>query len=202
MNRRILLVVAVVVCVILASAVVLVIRFQGYCGTSNLPLPTFTSTPSPTESATNLKPPTSGYIDGTKIYFVSADYSYGVYPEDLVQQYTNITVIHQGDPCLYLNLTLRNDYTDNDTFPIRWGDTHWMNNGYAYMMLDVSFYDSSGAELNTTNITHAHFPFPNRDAFGIETGGTDTLNWVFSIPNLKIDHFTLSLNYLGPLPVP
>lgn len=149
-----------------------------------------------------MKTPAPGYIEGTKIFFVSAAYSYGVYSEDLVQQFTNITVIRQGDPCLYLNLTLRNDYTDNDTFPIRWGDTHGMNNGYAYMMLEVSFYDAGGAELNTTNITHAQVPFPNRDAFGIENGETDTLNWVFSIPDPNIDHFVLSINYLGPLPVP
>ncbi len=199
LTKTLLAIVAVVAfCVVLSSAV-LVLRNQGICGTPYLPQPT--PNPTPTEAATIIEPLAAGYLDDTKIYFVSAKYSYGVYPEDLMQQYTNVTVIRKGDPCLFLNLTLRNDYTDNDTFPLRWGDTK-LNHGFGYMMLDVSFYDASGSELNTTNITHASVPFPNRDSFSIKNGEAETLEWVFSIPHTKIARFNLTINYLGPLPVP
>ena len=203
-KRKVLLTVAVVFCVILATWVVLSIRFGGYCGTSNRPLPTLTPAPktTPNVSANSVVPPASGYLEDTKIYFVSANYSYGIYPEDLVQHLTNITVIRRGDPCFNLNLTLRNDYTDNETFPSRWGDNGGQSFGYAFIMLEVSFYDANGVKMNTTNVTHASVPFDNRDAFSIHNSETDILHWVFAIPNYSVDHFNVTIRYLGPVPVP
>lgn len=191
-------VVAVVAFCAILSFAVLVFRNQGICGTPYLPKPT----PTPTETAASIKAPSAGYLEDTKIYLISTNYTYGVYPEDLHQQLTNITVIHRGGPCFFLNLTLRNDYKDNETFPNRWGDNGGQNFGFAALMLWVSFFDESGREMNTTNVTHASVPFYNRDAFSIPNCESETVQWVFAIPNGNIDRFNVTIGYLGPLPVP
>ena len=162
------------------------------------------ATPSPTFPDANLKPPASGYLNNTKIYFASANYSYGFYPEDVVQQFTNITVMHQGDPCFILNLTLRNDYTDNDTIPTipSTAGPVEVNRGVVWLIVRVQLFDANGAEINATDVTHALVPFYNRDQFPLVNGKTETIDIILSTLNRDIDHFVVSISSLLPIAIP
>lgn len=120
---------------------------------------------------------------------------------DLVQEYTNITIIHKGEPCFVLNLTLRNDYSINDTLPST-SNLDVNNTGDAWMTLFVALYDKSGNQVNATDITNAVGPFFNRDQFSISNGETETVNMVYATSNRNIDHHNVTIDYLGVLPIP
>ncbi len=173
------------------------------------PLPSATVSPTPMATnypATNVHPAALGYLHlnsgvTSKIFLISANASYGVYPLNLVQEFTNVTVIHKGDPCFVLNLTLRNDYSINDTLPST-SNLDVNNTGHAWMTLSVALYDKTGNQVNATNITNAAVPFFNRDQFSMSNNETDTVKIVYATSNQNIDHYNVTIDYLGVWPVP
>ncbi len=180
---------------------------QSYVHPVGTPIVTFSPTPVVTSyPANDVKPAAAGYLGlssggESKIYLVSASASYATYPTDLVQQLTNETIIRKGDPCFTLNLTLRNDYTANDTIPGNWGP-FGNNTGQVWLSLNVSLFDGDGRQVTASDITHADFPFPNRDQFGMSDGEIVRISLVLSTSDRSIDHYDITLGYLGLLPIP
>jgi hypothetical protein len=164
-------------------------------------------TPVPTSySAINVQPATLGYMQlrsglTTKIYLVSTNASYGFYPVDLVQQFTNVTVVHMGEPCFILNVTIRNDYVFNESIPSENG-AGGNNTGAVWLTLLVTLFDKNGTAINATDITNASVPFTSRDEFGMGNGETEAVNLVLATSNRSVDYFTVGIGYMGIFPFP
>jgi hypothetical protein len=166
-----------------------------------------TPTPAATSSPpSDVQPAELGYLrlssELTKIYLVSANTSYEAYPEDLIQQWNNVTVVHKGEPCFVLNLTLRNDYALNDdTAPAQ--KIPIMNyTGTMWMTLSVALFDKTGNRINATDITYADTPMPSAGEFGVHNGETGAVDVVLATQSRNIDHYNVTLGYLGILPYP
>ncbi len=101
-----------------------------------------------------------------------------------------------------MNLTLRSDYIDNETIPSTAGALDFKNQGAAWIILNASLFDQNGEKINVTNITHVSVPFHNRDQFSLRNGGTEIINIVLATPNRGINHFNITISYMGPLPEP
>ena len=138
----------------------------------------------------------------TKIYLVSVNASYEAYPEDLIQQWNNKTVIQEGEPCFVLNMTLRNDYALNDSVAPAQKIPIMNYTGTMWMTISVSIFDKTGNRINATDITYADTPMPSAGEFGVHSGETEVVDVVLATQSRSIDHYNVTLGYLGVLPYP
>lgn len=166
-----------------------------------------TPTPAVTSSSPiEVQPAELGYLrlssELTKIYLVSTNASHETYPVDLIQQWTNVTVVRKGEPCFVLNLTLRNDYALNDdTAPAQ--KIPFLNyTGTMWMTVSVALFDEDGNKINATDITYAATPMPNAGQFGIRIGENEAVDVVLATSSQNIDNYNVTLGYLGILPIP
>jgi hypothetical protein len=207
-DKRILIVSVAAICLILLIGLVFLLNTSFSPSANPMPNPTASPTPLPTNHpATNVKLATSEYMRTvsnfeTKIYLLSAIPSYGYYPEDVLQQITNVTVVHKGDPCFILNLTVRNDYTYNDTVPGTANSVGTNGTHAVYLILGATLFDNNGNKINATDITNPQVPFLNRNEFGLANGETDRIDIVLATPIRNIDHFEVNVWYMGALPMP
>ncbi len=69
----------------------------------------------PETPATNVKPFSAGYVQG-KIYVVSANPRYGYHP-GASGVTSNRELVKKGEPCFIINVTVRNDYSEEQPPP-------------------------------------------------------------------------------------
>jgi hypothetical protein len=165
------------------------------------------NSPALTESPSVVQPAELGYLQTssgnlTKIFLVSANASYEDYPADVVQQWNNETVVQKGEPCFVLNLTLRNDYALTDSIEPAQKIPILNYTGFMWMKVSVSLFDKDGNQVNATDITHADVPFPSAGEFSIHSGDIKAVDVVLATSNRNIDHYKVTLWYLGILPYP
>jgi cell division protein FtsL len=154
-------------------------------------------------------PDLTGNTSLTKIYLVSATGQYEswrfndtqiTYP--LISPYA--FVIHQGDPCFAINVTVRNDYTAENA-----GATTDYNapiSGYAgtyesFIVLKPYLYDSQGKIINAVDFTLPKTPVGNYQ-FALESQQTTSFIIYLATANRDIDHFAIKVEYLGSVPQP
>ena len=143
------------------------------------------------------------YLGGSRILVVSADASYGNYPGPTVTPlpFSNSsfgTATH-GEPCVIINVTLRNDYSAQNPAPNpRFeGD----NSTMVYVGLTGKLF-SGESQINATDITNA-LPIAsvgtNKAFTSLNYGESTTLSIYLATDNLDVSRFELVLFYVGLL---
>ena len=139
-----------------------------------------------------------GNFSQTKIFLVDAEPRFGYYNETVKPNDPSFPEIHQGDPVFVLNVTLRNDYTEDDT-PTGGFD---YNNG-SIIILQTQLYDKNGP-VNGMDVTP---PYPggfhvSAQSYEIKRGETASFDIYLLTPNRQIDRFELYIYYIYSSPMP
>ncbi|NLE05182.1 MAG: hypothetical protein GX638_10350 [Crenarchaeota archaeon] len=138
--------------------------------------------------------------DETKIFLESTTLSYGTYPFQDAQGLPGKPNIHTGDPCVIVEVTLRNDYTTQNPLP-----QHQVSiEDAACMFLTAALYDANGTKIQSTNVTP---PYPPPSQFEapltiIPYEEKHTFNMYLTTNNQNINHFNIEILYLSSVPPP
>jgi hypothetical protein len=156
------------------------------------------SSPLPSNlSASGVQPVTPHYIGTTRIFLISASPSYGYYPT----KSPSGAVVEKGDPCFFINITIRNDY--NSSYP---PDNYSSNStGAVNLYLTAKLYDKNGNTIDAIDATlpihHPTWGF-NVPIIYLQGGETTDYQIVMKTSNRNIDHYEIVSWYAGSLPVP
>lgn len=142
----------------------------------------------------------------SRIFVVSANASYSNYPFPTVrygpyQNPAGAIIAKQGEPCVIINITLRNDYSSQNPAPY----SDYLNNSdSAYIGLTAKIFSGTN-QINATDITNAS-PIAgagSNEAFaGVKYGTMDSVTIYLATDNTNITSFQLVANYIGVIPPP
>ncbi len=149
---------------------------------------------------------TSHYHNETSIFLVSAIPSYGSYPfkDAKVDSRSHPPEIHTGDPCVIINVTVRNDYDTSNPLP-PYMSAGYPNSTMAEVSLDAVLYDRDNGTIEVTNVTptlprlQVEIPSP---IMSLESGETCSFNMYLSTANHNVEAFTIVAAYVGAQPPP
>jgi hypothetical protein len=173
------------------------------------PTPTPTSTQqtsqTPTPNAEPIQSLSNYYLqyggNESKIFVVSANASYGAYPGPTVTSppYVNDTfgTAEHGEPCVIINVTLRNDYS-SDYLPPN-GDTYQSNSTMVYLGLTAYLFSGTN-QVDATDITNA-LPIAsygtNEATAALNSGESTTLSIFLRTDSANITSFQLLTTWIG-----
>jgi len=182
-NTKTILIVATAISLIIVATSVSVILY-----TQNLPEPLPVKAVNPQ------------YLGGTRIFLISGETSYGYYPTETNQVTLHETVVQKGDPCFFINIKIRNDYTSAS--PV---DNYSNSSGKVIVHLTALLYDPNGTAINSLDVTLPnHNPIwgYNVPAIGLDSGETSEYQIILKTASRNIDHYNIVLYYVGSIPVP
>jgi hypothetical protein len=138
--------------------------------------------------------------DESKIYLANANGTYGAYPFASVPQMGSNPGIEKDAPCFIINLTVRNDYTDQNPLP---GSDLWgRNNTDASIFLTAKICNAQGA-IAAVDVTPPYPGIPYSGAYiGLSGGETTTKTIYLATNHTDIDHFEIVVEYIGAIPPP
>lgn len=150
---------------------------------------------------------TSHYHNETRIYLVSAIPSYGAYPFEDAEVYSRSrpSEIHTGDPCLLINVTVRNNYDTSNPLPSPYMSVGYPNSTTAEVSLDALLYSRDNGTIEATNVTpplprlQVEIPSP---IMSLKSGETRSFNMYLSTANHNVEAFTIVAAYVGAQPPP
>jgi hypothetical protein len=134
----------------------------------------------------------------SKIFVVSANASYGNYPFHTVTTgpYQNPPTIiaKHGEPCVIINVTLRNDYSSQNPGPY-----HYSNSStWVYVRLSAKLF-SGTSQITAKDITNAASAGTTEALVSFKYGQTETVSIYMATDNTKITSFQLAPGYIGEL---
>jgi len=162
--------------------------------------------------------PTTGYYltfrgNNSKIFVVSANVSSGFYPFDTRTSMGiingkpsgSIAVTH-GEPCVVINVTLRNDYSIQNLPPNQ--VTRYYNNGtvapksaQAYVSMTAELF-SGNKEIDSIDLTHLDLPPDAWSETWMNGGDESTISIYLAVTNHEeITGFQLDTIWIGELPL-
>lgn len=183
-------------------------------GTPTLPPPTPSTTSSPSSSLPNdfpapdVKPISPHYLrtipdlfgnsSETRIFLAEANPRYGYYNETVHPSNPDYPEVHKGDPVFIINVTLRNDYTEDNPPP---GGFDY--NNASTIILKTQLYDKNGA-IEARDVTP---PYPggfhvSSQSYEIKRGETISFDIYLLTSNREIDRFELYIYYIYSIPMP
>lgn len=153
-------------------------------------------------SASNIKPVNSNYLyyssgNASKVFLVSAEPMYGYWTQNDTQMdwFTNGPVIHKGDPVFVINVTIRNDYIQNDQSKVN-------SDNISFVVPTVRLFDKN----NNTIVALQAYPLVdtrlNGHIFGFDSGKTTSFELYFATSNRKIDHYEILVETVSSMPPP
>ena len=147
--------------------------------------------------------------NATKIFLVSATARYGNWQQDdtsinypLMGSYS--LVIHKGDPCLIINVTVRDDYTPKDSGTSFNPDAPIGNltgDYLSYIVLKVSLYGENGSAISAVDFTLPKSP-SGEYQFSLKSGETTSFDITLATANRDVDHYEINVAYLYYIPEP
>jgi hypothetical protein len=150
--------------------------------------------------------PVAGYYlpyrgDISRIFVVSANVSSGFYPyptRSAVGPTPGPPVVEKGEPCVVINVTLRNDYSAQYPLPNPYPGL----SGFAYVFLTAEIFNGSN-EINATDLTNVGL-FPNSWSFvSLNSGETKILSiYLATVSKSEITSFEIVPVYIGGIPLP
>jgi hypothetical protein len=156
----------------------------------------------------NIQPINSYYLlspsgNESRIFLVSATPNYGTYPYPDAEGLPGKLNIHMGDPCLILNVTIRNDYSAQNPLPYG-GFGDWSVEGTAFVALTAKLYDSEGKVIKATNVTPQYPSGSQFDApeMRLESVTTYSFKMYLVITSRNVNQFSVELLCLGSVPAP
>ena len=152
----------------------------------NLTKPASNTNPNLPPSAYVLLDGPPGYFNGTKLFLVSAKYTYGT---------------HDGQACFIINATVRNDYTAQQPPPM--DNCPGNSSGTVYFGLTAKLYGQTGliAAKDVTNPGSAPLGVPQ---IGLDSGQTYTYQIDMAISNAQacVDNYAIDLVSIAGYPIP
>ncbi len=181
------LVLAIAVVLIALSILVLVAGY--YSALANQQAP---SKPIPSQS--------NFYLGDSRIFIISANASYGNYPFPTVTDDPDESPIaEKGEPCVIINVTLRNDYSYQNPAPAPLNGS-----GKVYLALTANLF-SNETKISSKDITNA-FPldsvFVNRAFTELNYGETTEVTDYIATSSHNVTSFQLVPYYVGEYPPP
>ena len=139
-----------------------------------------------------------GNSSEAKIFLAEANPRYGYYNETVLPNNPDFPEVRKGDPVFIINVTLRNDYTEDNPPP---GGFDY-NNG-SIIILKTLLYDKNGA-IEARDVTP---PYPggfhvSSQSYEIKRGETISFDVYMLTTNREIDRFELYLYYIYSSPMP
>jgi len=175
-------------------------------------LPTPSTSPTPPAQtdfpAPNVQAVSPHYLPNSqgnvsRLYLVSATPSYGYYklePQNTPISSHGYYPIHQGDPCFIVDVTIRNDYDqENWLWPYYSGQTYPSVD--AYFTLYARIYDANGL-VNAPTVTPPYPSWRLVPEFYQGNGTTDSYELYFATGSRNITRYEIYLGYVASLPAP
>lgn len=146
----------------------------------------------------------SGYYllnggNASRIFVVSANATYGSYPFPSATGPTGSELAQNGEPCVIINVTIRNDYSTQYPAP---NPAPFQNDpAFAYVFLTAHLFSGEN-QINTTDITPP-VGFANGGAYAPLSGGENvTLTLYLATSHSDITSFQIVPRYIGGTPPP
>jgi hypothetical protein len=165
------------------------------------PTPQISPTRKPVIVSDQFSPYYLHYQGDSRILVASANASYGSYPYPTVTNFpSGSPIAENGEPCVIINVTLRNDYSTQNPAP----NPYSLNSTKVYVALTALLF--SGKEpISAKDITNANWissASSNRGFTSLDYGESATLSLYLATNNKDITDFLLSAFYIGILPPP
>jgi len=135
----------------------------------------------------------------TKVFLLTSNARYGSYNQSFHKPEGG--EVHEGDACIIINITIRNDYTKEQPGP--GGDPDLPDNpfpnGY-FVSLTAHLYNKDGqvnAGILMPGYMHGGFIDVN-----LETGETSTFDAYVAYDKQDVDHYELYIFNIGSAPTP
>jgi hypothetical protein len=193
---------------VIAAAVVVLAIFVGsvftYISMSNPSAPT--PTPTPSFSTSNIKPVNPHYLafsygNESKIFLISAEpkYDYWTQNDTHMDWFANGPVVHRGDPVFVVNLTIRNDYTQNDSA----GAVSAVDSqNRSSVGFTVTLFDKNNNVIDALQAYPQTVTALNVSFFSFKSGEAESFELYFATGNREIDHYILFVAYVSSQPAP
>lgn len=140
------------------------------------------------------------YLSDSRIFVVSANASYGGYPFPTVTDSHGLALAKNGETCVIINVTLRNDYSTQYPAPNPAPD----NSTLVHIGLTAQIFNGEN-QINAKDITNA-FPIAsvstNEAYTEIDYGESTTLSIYLATNNTDITSFQIIPRYIGLLTPP
>ena len=167
------------VTVIVIIALIVVLSVAGALLAMNL-----AKSPSSGISVADAKLDYTGYLNGTKLFLVSAKATYGV---------------HNGQACFIINATVRNDYTAQQPPPM---DNFPGNSSVAaYFGLTAKLYDKTGLIASSDVTSSGSVPLGVPE-ISLDSGQTCTVEIDMATSSRSVNHYSISLVDIAGYPIP
>ncbi len=150
----------------------------------------------------------------SKILVTTVTSAYGTYPFASASPLGSpngpvpTPVIERGDSCFIVNVTIRNDYTDQNLPPnqptmiLPNGETYTTNYSHVYVYLTAQIYDKHGNVIAATDVTPPYgFTNGGANTF-LNSGENTTLTIYLATSRQDIDHFNIAATYIGASMLP
>ena len=144
------------------------------------------------------------YLGNSRIFVVSANASYGTYPYPTVTSMPHPSpsvIAKNGESCVIINVTLRNDYSTQDPPPNK---PAFHNASTVYVALTAKIFEGEN-QIDSRDITNAAdigSVFVNRAFTSFSYGETDTVTIYLATDNAAVTSFQLVPYYVGSFPPP
>jgi hypothetical protein len=130
----------------------------------------------------------------SRIFVVSASASYGVYPYATSTSFLNGSVVKNGEPCIIINVTIRNDYSTQ--YPLQ--SFNPLNSTSVYVLLTAQLFSGENQIQGTTDLLRVGLP---ANAFGayawVNYGENSTISIYLTTKNTNITSFQIVTRYIG-----
>ncbi|MGD0643861.1 MAG: hypothetical protein ABSA75_03040 [Candidatus Bathyarchaeia archaeon] len=134
----------------------------------------------------------------SKIFVVSANASYGYYPYH-TQTNLNGSVVFKGEPCIIINVTIRNDYsTQYSPFPPQ--NSNPNNRTLVFVDLTAQLFSGKNQIQGTTDLLRVGLP-PDAGASAYFSSGENATLSIYLATNSKdVTSFQIVTVLLRPMP--
>lgn len=146
--------------------------------------------PSPSPSPTPTPERYLAFRNGTetKVLLLASDLRYGVYEQDIPQLRGCDIEVEKGDPCVIINVTFRNDYTEE-----------WPA-GYQ-ISLTADLYNTEREKIGTI-MTQGQLFCGFVEVWKVECGETRTFDIYVDYDKQDVDHYDLYIYNIQKYPTP
>jgi hypothetical protein len=134
----------------------------------------------------------------SRIFVVSANASYGVYPYDTRTAFGGSSiVVKNGEPCIIINVTILNDYSTQNITPA----FNPQNSTSVQVCLTAQLFNGE-KQIKTTDLLIVGLPAnaPGANAW-INYGENATISIYLATKNTDITSFQIVPRYIGMLPL-
>ena len=151
--------------------------------------------------------PASGYYlssEGniTRIFVVSTTLNSSFYPyptRSALGQQGGPPVVEKGEPCLVINVTVRNDYSTQYPPPNQFPNSP--TPAFAYVFLTAKIF-SGNNEINATDLTQVGLPPDSWSEGGLNVGETATISiYLATTSKMEITSFQIVPVWIGGMPL-